>query len=86
MRALFLTASQAACGSNASEFVEIDSYVRGHIHYAYQDIWIPFRGEVLQLKREPDNNVDQSAVAVVKSDGSVGGHVPYTLAPTFLDF
>ena len=41
---------------------------------------------MLQLKREPDNSVDQNAVAVVKIDGSVVGHVPYNLAPTFSRF
>ena len=84
VRPFFLMASQAACGSNASGFVEIDSYVRGY--HAYQDIWTPFRGEVLQLKWEPDNSVDQNAVAVVKIDGSVVGRVPYNSAPTFLNF
>ena len=59
-----LMASQAASGSNACGFVELDSYVRGH--HAYQDIWTPFRGEVLQLKKEPDNSVDQNAVAIAK--------------------
>ena len=68
-----------ACG-----IVEIESYVRGH--HVYQDDWTPFHREVLQLKREPDNSVDKNAVAVVKNDGSVVGHVPYNLAPTFSNF
>ena len=50
-------ASQAASGSNACGFVELDSYVRGY--HAYQDIWTPFQEKVLQLKRDPDKSVDQ---------------------------
>ena len=41
---------------------------------------------MLQLKREPDNSVDRNAVAVVKIDGSIVGHVLYNLAPTFSRF
>ena len=40
----------------------------------------------MQLKQEPDNSVDQNAVAVVKIDGSIVGHVSYSLAPTFSSF
>ena len=61
---VFLIASQAAYGNNACGFIELDSYVRGH--HSYLDIWTPFLGEVLQLKREPDNIVDQNAVALSK--------------------
>ena len=43
--------------------------------------WSPSIGDVLVLKREPDNPKQSSAVAVVK-DGDVVGHVPYNLAPT----
>ena len=41
---------------------------------------------MLQLKWELDNSLNQSAVAVVKSDGSVVGHVPYNLLLPSLDF
>ena len=43
---------------------EFDSYIRGY--HAYIDIWSPVVGEILLLKREPDNLVDASAVAVWK--------------------
>ena len=53
---------------------EFDSYIRGY--HAYRDIWSPVVEEILPLKREPDNLVDASAVAVWKEDKIVG-HVPY---------
>ena len=53
---------------------EFDSYI-----HAYRDIWSPVVGEILLLKREPDNLVDVSAVAIWKEDKIVG-HVPYNIA------
>lgn len=53
--------------------IEIGSFVRG-VH-AYKDNWEPREGEVLLLKRKPDNVEDKFAVAVMKS-GAVAGHVP----------
>ena len=44
---------------------EFDSYIRGY--HAYQDIWNPVVGESLLLKREPDNSVDSSAVALISA-------------------
>ena len=32
---------------------EFDSYIQGY--HAYRDIWSPVVGEILLLKREPDN-------------------------------
>ena len=61
--------------TTATSSVEIDSFVRG-VH-AYKDIWELREGEVLVLKREPDNIEDKFAVAVMKS-GAVVGHVPKT--------
>ena len=40
---------------------------------------------MLQLKQEPDNCADKCAAAIIK-DGTVVGHVPYNLAPTFSQF
>ena len=56
---------------------ELDSYIRGY--HAHRDIWSPVVGETLLLKREPDNLVDASAVAVWKED-IIAGHVPYNIA------
>ena len=48
--------------------------------------WEPAVGETLQLKREPDNHRDKHAVAVVKVDGAIVGHLPYNLAPIVSPF
>ena len=62
---------------------EFDSYIRGC--HAYRDIWSPVVGEVLLLKREPDNLRDVSAIAVWKEDKIVG-HVPYNIASVISQF
>ena len=63
---------------------EFDSYIQGY--HAYRDIWSPaVVGEILLLKREPDNLVDASAVAVWKEDKIVG-HVPYNIASVISQF
>ena len=67
----------------AADVIEIHSYVRGY--HAYQDKWLPVKGDVLLLAREPTNATDKLAVAVIKS-GDVVGHVPYNLAPTLSQF
>ena len=43
---------------------EFDSYIRGY--HAHRDIWSLVVGEILLFKREPENLVDTSAVAVWK--------------------
>ena len=65
------------------EVTEFDSYIRGY--HAYQDIWNPVVGESLLLKREPDNSVDSSAVAVWREDEIVG-HVPFNIASVLSQF
>ena len=49
-------------------------------------MWNPSVGQVLRLRKEPDNSHDRHAVAVVKSGDTVVGHVPYNLAPLFSHF
>ena len=63
--------SQIITGS--LEVVEIQSFVRGY--HAYKDIWDPVVGQMLLLKRQPDNSEDSHAVAVLNEDVIVG-HVP----------
>ena len=63
---------------------EVPSFVRGY--HAYQDMWNPSVGQVLRLRKEPDNSHDRHAVAVVKSGNTVLGHIPYNLAPLFSHF
>ncbi len=52
----------------------IDSCVRGY--HAYKGIWTPEIGDSLLCRREPRNAVDRYAVAVVKADGTIVGHLP----------
>ena len=68
--------SQPGPSHSPTSSVEISSYVRG-IH-AYKDIWESREGEVLLLKREPDNIEDKFAVAVIRGNKIVG-HVPKAL-------
>jgi len=67
-----------------SDFYEIHSFVRGY--HAYKDVWIPRIGDVLLLKREPENEVDKNAVTMTTGSGEVGGHIPYNLAPLLSQF
>ena len=69
-------ASQIITGN--LEVVEIISFVRGY--HAYKDIWDPVVGQMLQLRRQPDNNEDSHAVAVLNEE-TIVGHMPYNLAP-----
>ncbi len=56
---------------------ELQSYIRGQ--HVYKDVWTPVVGEVLLLKREPNNVRDNCAVAVLK-EGQVVGHIPYNIS------
>ena len=53
---------------------EIDLFIRGY--HVYQAHWILFTG--LLLRREPENAMDKSAVAMIK-DCDVVGHIPYNM-------
>ena len=64
---------------------EVSSFIRG-LH-VYKAVWTPTLGEVLLLRREPENVHDKYAVAVVKPEGnSTVGHIPYNLAPIVSSF
>ena len=67
-------ASQPAASFDSVEF---NSFIRGY--HVYKDIWEPFVGETLLLKREPTNVRDRSAVAVMQ-ETEVVGHVPYNIS------
>lgn len=58
---------------------EFDSYIWAYHAWLYQENWRPVIGEVLLLKREPDNSVDMSAVGVWREDEIVGD-APYNIA------
>ena len=63
---------------------EIHSYIRGY--HVYKDNWIPAIGQVLLLKREPENAHNRNSVSVTTSCGEIVGHVPYNLAPILSQF
>lgn len=69
----------AVNGSELSSF-SVPSYIRSY--HAYQDVWSPFTGEVLPLKKEPDNPEDIHAVAIKR----IVGHVPFNVTLTVLTF
>lgn len=56
-----------------SEEFEVPCSVRGY--HVYHHIWAAAVGEVLNCDREPTNDKDRYAVAVVK-DGTIVGHLP----------
>ena len=66
------------------DFYDIASFIRGY--HVYKHLWDPTVGQVLKLRREPDNYHDRHAVAVVNSTDTVMGHVPYNLAPILSHF
>ncbi len=47
--------------------------------------WEPWVGEVLRLERDPTNQEDINAVAIINASGIVG-HVPFNLAPIMSAF
>ncbi len=57
----------------------LSSVIRGH--HVYKVIWAPFVGEGLLLKTEDTNEHDRHAVAIVKDDQAVVGHMPRFLLP-----
>ena len=61
--------------------VEVLSWIRGH--HAYKDYWEIKIWEVLKLQREPTNQQDRGAIAIIK-DGHVVGHIPKGIASTKL--
>ena len=61
---------------------ECDSFARG-VH-VYMDIWNPVIGKILKCKRQPTNEVDKHAVAIMSSDSlgkeSVVGHISHNIS------
>ena len=67
-----------------SDFCEIRSFVRGA--HAYQEHWQPRTGQMLNLKREPENCRDKCTFAILKAGGTIVGHIPYNFAPLISSF
>ena len=66
------------CIMNDGSAFQFENYVRGY--HAYLNIWEPLLGECLRCAKEPENEVDKHAVAVVRINSRnkevVVGHVP----------
>ena len=54
-----------------------ESVIRGH--HIFKEIWTPRTEEIVQVRQEAGNRRDQNAVALLKADGTVVGHVPSSL-------
>ena len=61
---------------------QYDSYARGY--HAYMNIWTPLIGENLACRKEPDNPVDEKAIALIRIDSlgkeTVVGHLPENIS------
>ena len=51
-----------------------ESVIRGH--HTFKGIWTPRTEEIVQVQQEAGNPRDQNAVALLKADGTVVGHMP----------
>ena len=58
------------------------SFTRGY--HAYMNIWSPLVGKILKCRHEPSNEVDENAIAIIRTDSlqkeSVFGHVPQNIS------
>ena len=80
---LGITMASSPVSEQNADYLEVSSYVRGY--HVYKDYWEPRIGETLLLRREPHNDRDRRAVAVMKEQGIVG-HVPQNFAPFLSSF
>ena len=48
--------------------------IRGH--HLFKETWTPRTEEIVQVRQEAGNPHDRNAVALLKADGTVVGHVP----------
>ena len=46
-----------------------ESVIRGH--HIFKEIWTPYTGEILLVRKEAGNVHDRRAVALLKADGTV---------------
>ena len=61
-----------------------ESVIRGH--HIFKGIWTPRTGEIVQVRQEARNPHDRNAVALLKADGTVVGHVPREYSKVFWHF
>ena len=59
-----------------------DSFVRGY--HIYMNIWEPLVGECLKSRKDPTNEMDKTAVAVIRinsyGEGVAVGHLPKNMS------
>ena len=61
-----------------------ESVIRGH--HVFKVVWTPRVGEILRIGKEAGNTHDRRAVAVLKADGTIVGHVPREFSRVFWYF
>ena len=72
-------------GGDADDSILLkESVIRGH--HVFKNIWTPRLGEVLLVKQEAGNTHDRRAVALLKADRTVVGHVPREFSRVFWHF
>jgi len=65
-----------ACCNKMCDRFEYSSVIRGH--HIYKDIFTSTIGKTLQNQREPNNDYNSFAVAIIEND-TIVGHVPQTI-------
>ena len=61
-----------------------ESVIRGH--HVFKVVWTPRVGEILRIGKEAGNTHDRRAVAVLKADGTIVGHIPREFSRVFWYF
>ena len=57
-----------------------------HGHHVFKVVWTPRVGEILRIGKEAGNTHDRRAVAVLKADRTIVGHVPREFSRVFWYF
>ena len=74
----------SAGGETEDSILLKESVIRGH--HVFKNIWTPRLGEVLLVSQEAGNTHDRHAVALLKADRTVVGHVPREFSRVFWHF
>ena len=61
-----------------------ESVIRGH--HVFKEIWTPRLGEILLVNQDAGNAHNRCAVALLKANRTVVGHVPMEFASVFWHF
>ena len=64
----------SSIGDTEDSIFLYESVIRGH--HIFKDVWNPRLGEILLVEREAGNHHDRHAVALLKADKTLVGHVP----------